>query len=216
MTQQELFDKLSTLLAPAGYYMKLVGSWRDGSVLFNVRNSEIFAHAFTYYNLVESVAENLAYLQESIEDGDGEVEESDFSFQYTLQAALETFSEEERNTVISYTFNQRLFDFLKEKLAADNIDITLEPGADDERYSYVLFVVKLPHLQFRVFPIYGRCFDPEGVSREVLWMGQDREYVRHGNTPEFVTALQAIDKRLQEYCENLLLDKANKLAGNTL
>ncbi|MBX0333006.1 hypothetical protein K3G39_07125 [Pontibacter sp. HSC-14F20] len=216
MSQQELFDKLSTLLAPAGYYMKLVGNWCDGSVLFNVRNADIFAHAFTYENLVESVAENLAYLQERIEDGDEELEESDFSFQYTLQAALETFSEEERTTVISYIFNQHLFDFLKEKLAADNIDVTLEPRADDERYSCVLFDVKLPHLQFRVFPIYGRCFDPEGVEREVHWMAQDREYVRHGNTPEYVKALQAIDRGLQEYCENILIDKAKELIGNTL
>lgn len=216
MTQQELFDKLSTLLAPAGYYMKLVGSWRYGSVLFNVRNSDIFAHAFTYDNLVEAVAENLAYLQERVEDGDEEVEERDFTFLYTLQVALETFPEEERTTVISYTFNQPLFDFLKERLAADNIDVTFEPRADDELHSYVLFDVNLPHIQFRVFPIFGRCFDPEGVAREVIWMGQDREHLLHGNTPEFGNALQAIDKRVQEYCEKLLLDRAKELTGNTI
>lgn len=109
--------------------------------------------------------------------------------------------------MINYTFNQPFFDFLKEKLAAHSIAVTFEPNAADERYSCVLFDVKLPHMQFRVFPIYGR-FDPEGVAREVHWMAQDREYVRHGNTPKYVNALQAIDRGLQEYCKNILLDKA--------
>lgn len=209
MTQQELFDKLSALLAPSGYRMRLVGNWRYGDVQFNVPNFEVFAHAFTHADLLEAIADSLAYLRERMEEEDEEedlkVDEREIAFLHALRAALETFPEEERHTVIHYTFNQPLFDFLKEKLAADKVTVTFEPNAADERYSYVLFDVHLPQLQFRVFPIYGRCFDPEGLEREVLMTGQDREHLLYGKTPEFGNALRAIEERVQEYRDTLLL-----------
>jgi hypothetical protein len=216
MTQQELFDKVRALLKPAGYYMKLQGNWRFGHVLFNVRYFDIFSFAFTYNNLVEAVAENLANLKEIIEaeEIDEAVEEREFDFLHTLQAILETFPEEERTTVINYTFDQCLFNFLKDKLVADNIEVTFKANQEDDRHSQVFFHVKLPHLQFQVFPIYGRCFTPVGLAREVIMTGQDREYLVHGKTPEFDNALQAIEKRVQEYCEEQLLDEAKSLLAD--
>jgi hypothetical protein len=211
MTQQQLFDKVRDLLAPTGFLMRLEGNWRFGHVLFNVRNFDIFAHAFTYNNLVKSAAKTLIYLQERIKDGDEDVENREFDFLYTLQAILETFPEAERNTEINYSFDQPLFDFLKDKLAVDNIEVTFKHCEGDERHSQVFFHVRLPHLQFQVFPIYGRCFNPEGLEREILMTGQDREYLTHGKTPEFEMALRAIENGVQQYCEKLLLDEATNL-----
>jgi hypothetical protein len=211
MTQQQLFNKVRALLEPTGFLMKLEGNWRFGHVLFNVRKFDIFAHAFTYHNLVEAAAETLAYLMQRVEEGDDEVEERELDFLYTLQAILETFPEEERNTEINYSFAQPLFDFLKDKLAVDNIEVTFKPDPKDERHSQVFFHVRLPHLQFQVFPIYGRCFNPEGLEREILMTGQDREYLMHGKTPKFEMALRAIENGVQQYCEKLLLDEATNL-----
>ncbi len=214
MTQQQLFDKVRALLEPTGFLMRLQGNWRFGHVQFNVRKFDIFAYAFTYDNLVEEVAGTLAYLKECVEEHGEEVEEREFDFLYTLQAILETFPDVERNTDVNYTFDQPLFDFLKETLAAENIELLCIDQEDDKQHSRVFFEAKFPNLHFRVFPIFGRCFTPEGVESEVYMTGQDREWLESGDTPEFEIALRSIERAVQQYRQKLLLDEATKLVAN--
>lgn len=214
MTQQELFDKLKQLLKPAGYHMRLMGSWRCGEVFLGYKGMDVFAHCFSHHELLDDVTTYLKYQSTRALEGE-EVDAGLLAFLHVFKAALDTFPEEERVTDYNYRFNQALFDYLKETLAADNIEVSFEEFKKDERHSSVIFKLSFPNHSIMLFSIFGRCFDLEGMEREVEMTTQDLEYLRHGERPEYRQALNRIYKRLQQYREKLMLQEVELLLNGS-
>ncbi|EJF10603.1 hypothetical protein [Pontibacter sp. BAB1700] len=199
MTQQQLLNKLNNLLFPAGYFLQITEDWRYGEVQANIPGFSLWSYLFTYRNLVHEIEQEISCLEERIKFGEDADKKSLLSFLYTIAAALETFPETERQTVLPYTFDQPLFDFLKQNLESDNINIILLPHERDERFSTIEFHLKLPHLRCRVLEIQARLFCTAVLEMETFTYSDSPDFEANGDKPEFSKALEIIGKKVWEY-----------------